>query len=389
MFFEYAGNSPHRPLPNSDSNCGRHRSGSDVIEQLDVGIIVVGTGGRVETCNRAAAVITGIIPEQACGQAVDRVFEGCLDDDAILSVQSILTAGGKQRIETRIRAKGHPAGRDVCLSVSPLDAPDGQTAGVVVTLKDITPVKKAEAQTERTERLAAMGEMATRMAHEIRNPLGSMELFASVLQKKLAGFGELETMAQHISAGIRSIDSIISNLLLYVRPHQTTELAAMDLYAALEDSLFFSRHLFPGNQRIHVNKDFCPGPLRVQGDLELLKQMFLNLILNAIQAMPEGGQLAIRTRTLPAAEKGRVGCRVCISDTGVGISPENLKKVFNPFYTTKPKGTGIGMAIVHNIVNLHAGKIEISSSPGSGTQCVIDLPLLEDLPTADVTCKGD
>jgi len=242
-------------------------------------------------------------------------------------------------------------------------------------------MKKVQEQANRAGRLAAMGEMAVKIAHEIRNPLGSIELFASSLQKELEDNAELKPLCEHICSGVKRIDNIVSNLLLFIRPEQTPDMKIMDIHESLKDSLFFAEHLIHSNTGIKVITDFADRPLRIYGDPQLLSQVFLNLILNALQAMPDGGRLTISTCACDDVH-GNEMTEIRFADTGCGIPAENLSKIFDPFFTTKKKGMGLGLAIVHHITETHGGTIDINSSHSQGTECIVSLPLWQ--PTVDV-----
>ncbi|MEA3279548.1 MAG: ATP-binding protein [Thermodesulfobacteriota bacterium] len=233
----------------------------------------------------------------------------------------------------------------------------------------------------RNDRLTAMGEMAVKIAHEIRNPLGSIELFATILKKELDDFEELKTLAEHISSGVQSINNIISNLLMFMRPEQMPDFKPVDICNILDDSLFFSRHVIKSNSSIEVIKRYASTSLMMPGDSELLKQMSLNIILNAIQAMPDGGTLRVLCIKVANANDDNDKERNCVeirfADTGTGISKEDMPKIFDPFFTTKKKGTGLGMSIVNNIINVHGGMIKINSSKSKGTECIVTLPMME------------
>ncbi len=235
-------------------------------------------------------------------------------------------------------------------------------------------MKKLEEQANRAGRLAAMGEMAVKIAHEIRNPLGSIELFASLLQKELEDNVDLKMLCEHICSGVKRINNIISNLLLFIRPEQTPEMQVLDMHDSLTDSLFFAEHLINTNNGIDVVTRFANRPLKIYGDPHLLSQVSLNLILNALQSMPDGGQLTISTGIRNDLH-GNDLAEIRYADTGCGIPPDNMSKIFDPFFTTKKKGTGLGLAIVHNITKAHGGTIDINSSESQGTECIVGLPL--------------
>ncbi len=275
---------------------------------------------------------------------------------------------------------------NVDTSFSPDMAPAKVRKGTVVALKDVTGRKQNSERSQRKDRLAAMGEMAAKIAHEIRNPLGSIELFATSLQASLDGQPDLQLLAERISSGVKSIDAIISNLLQFVRPDEANRFERFDIYEALEDSLFFMEHLADKVNDVDVKVAYGPRPLFIKGDVELMKQVCLNIILNAIQSMPGGGELCISTiqREMTHGERP-AWVEIQISDSGVGIEPGNVSRIFDPFFTTKERGTGLGLSIVHNIVEMHGGIIDVKSTPGNGTIFSIGLPLCADVPAAQAS----
>ena len=262
----------------------------------------------------------------------------------------------------------------------------GTGKGTILDLKDIGGRKQAYQRSQRKDRLAAMGEMAAMIAHEIRNPLGGIELFATSLRDSLEGQPELQLLAERISSGVKSIDAIISNLLQFVRPDEANRFERFDLYEALDDSLFFMEHLADRENGVDVKVAYGPRPLFIKGDVELLKQVCLNIILNAIQSMPEGGELGISTAHGAMTHAGPPAwAEIRISDNGVGMEPGHVSRIFDPFFTTKERGTGLGLSIVHNIVEMHGGTIDVESRPGKGTVFCIGLPLcaeVSNLPAA-------
>jgi two-component system sensor histidine kinase FlrB len=248
--------------------------------------------------------------------------------------------------------------------------------------REIERMRRLEGQTERNSRLVAMGEMAAKIAHEIRNPLGSIELFTSILHREIKD-DNLEKFANHISAGVKNLNHVISNLLTFTSQPKPV-FKEFDVHAFLDDILQFGEFLMSKNN-IMLIKEYCPSFLLGWGDEELLKQVFLNLIMNAVQSMPDGGILKVKTglgekisphhnaphRMIPH----NVYVEIKIIDTGTGISKDNIKKIFNPFFTTRERGTGLGLAIVHTIVESHNGIIEVESELCRGTVFKILLPL--------------
>jgi PAS domain S-box-containing protein len=344
-----------------------------IVESISAGVIALDAKGKIVSFNRFAEQLTGFKAIEVLGKSFERVFKPDCFKNLELNFNDI------SRIEktTEIRTQFAPNGRNVLylnIAISPLISAAHGKIGAVLCLTDITRIQNLEKQANRTGRLAAMGEMAVRIAHEIRNPLGSIELFSTMLKNDLNEYEDLKTLAEHISSGVKSINNIVSNLLLFIRPDQHLDLQVLDVHEALKDSLFFARHLFDARDGVEVTTDLTDETLFISADLELLKQVFLNLILNAIQAMGVGDRLNISTRKIVDQESFG-WAEVHVVDSGCGIATADLPKIFDPFYTTRKKGTGLGLTIVHNIIKMHGGSIDISSRPKEGTRCIVTLPL--------------
>jgi signal transduction histidine kinase len=224
-----------------------------------------------------------------------------------------------------------------------------------------------QVQMQRAQRIDAMGEMAVKIAQELRNSLGSMELFASLLQQEVDQDAETAALVAHILSGVKNLNHVIANMLLFTK-RPTPRLASVDPHPLLEASLVFVEHLVR-HQHLHIRRGFDAVGVSIEADAELVKQVFLNLILNAIQAMPEGGTLTLTTRRQPCL------LDVQVSDTGIGIAPEIIEHIFNPFFTTKERAVGLGLTLVHNIVAAHHGAIQVHSAPGRGTAVILSFPL--------------
>ena len=346
-----------------------------ILESIPTGIVALDNQGRIVTFNRTAEQITGFKAGCVMGMAFDGIFLPDHFHNSALHFKNIAKIEKATEIKTTF-AHNRKSHLHLNVTISPVTTQREGKIGTILSLTDVTRMQNLESQANRTGRLAAMGEMAVRIAHEIRNPLGSIELFATMLLDDLAEFEDLRTLAEHISSGVKSINNIVSNLLLFIRPDQQLDLQVLDIHEALKDSLFFSGHLFDAHDGITVDTDLSAENLFVRADLELLKQVFLNLILNAIQAMPTGGRLHISSRQTSGTQSAG-WVEVHLTDTGRGIAPGDLQKIFDPFFTTRKKGTGLGLTIVHNIIKMHGGSIDIASSPAEGTQCVVSLPLWE------------
>ncbi len=232
-------------------------------------------------------------------------------------------------------------------------------------------------EAERNHRLAAVGEMAAKMAHELRNPLGSIELFSSLLQKEVSKFSDepqKREWGKHLSSAIKTMDTTITNLLMFTRQPKA-EFRKVDLNHVIADLFAFLGHrLQQNNIEIEINTRTLLEP--VHCDEDLIKQALLNLVLNAIDAMPNGGHLCIKTFT--QGNKGQKQMVIQCSDTGTGISAENYSKIFDPFYTTKKTGFGLGLAISQNAIAAHQGVIRVDQKADQGTCFSILFPIFRE-----------
>jgi PAS domain S-box-containing protein len=267
-----------------------------------------------------------------------------------------------ERSGTKLTVKGRKY--EIIFSRSVVSDPEGLVRGYVVLIKDITRLKELEQWNERNQRLISMGEMAAKIVHEIRSPLCSIELFSNMLSTDLKGTEHSE-MADGISTGIRSLNNILTNMLFFAKP-QKPSFTGIDIGSTVEESVKVLAPLMDVRGiRLHAST----GNESVCGDSELLKQVFMNIVLNAIQAMSGGGDLKVETGTTD----GYV--TVSVIDDGEGITDENLEKIFDPFFSTKEKGTGLGLAIVHKIVQSHNGLIKVFRNEGAGSTFCIYFPL--------------
>ena len=351
---------------------------NDILESLTNGVIVVDRLGRITTFNQTAGNLTGLKPQNCLGKTLKEVFPFDLFENLVSRLEKNRreTAYQDQDITTPDKKIIHAR-----VSASPVWDNHGGQIGTVLILQDRTDLRRLEEFAHRNQRLREMGEMAAGIAHEIRNPLGSIELFASLLKKDLEGDPEKAELVQHIRAGVQNMDRIISTLLLFAKSSQPSrqQCDINLLLAELLDGLDDIR--VPDN--IKVVRDFGKEEMLANGDRELLRQVFPNLIRNAIQAMPDGGELRLQTEKalipVSGSESGKdAGARkfitVTVTDTGGGICADDLSKIFNPFFTTKDKGTGLGLAISHNIIKAHQGTIEAVSEEGKSTSFRVKIP---------------
>lgn len=284
------------------------------------------------------------------------------------------------------------SGRDVknvIVAPSVLAGKDNAPQQLILNLNDITELKKLEGRFRQTERLAALGTLSAGMAHEIRNPLSAIKTFVQLLPRKLEKPGFLEKFQRTVPRELERINRLVDDLLELARaPRYHCE--RVEIQSVLQQALeLFEEELLSSRIRSRFE---ISGPLPlVWVNSDQITKAFNNIIRNAIQAMPDGGELSIHfstgrspyvmTDSSPGepSRESRNGCVVLVfSDTGVGMEPEDLKSLFNPFFTTKDSGTGLGMAITHKVITEHGGQIEVESAPGRGTRFIVYLPAHEE-----------
>ena len=329
-----------------------------VLQSMGEAIIVLDQEEKVTMINRAAEELL-----LSCIKEVRGVMFKDLDitiEDS--SAGTGLTAGGVTY--------------DVILSRSTVSGPEGSVRGYVIVIKDITRLKEMERQHERNQRLISMGEMAAKIVHEIRSPLCSIELFSNMLSKDLKGTAHSD-MANGISTGIKSLNNILTNMLFFAKP-QRPSFTDIRLADAIEDSVNMLAPLIQ-IRGIHLSQQVTDAVVR--SDSELLKQVFMNIMLNAVQAMPDGGNMTI------AMGENREYVTVSVADEGEGIKPEHIEKIFDPFFSTKDKGTGLGLAIAHKIMQSHGGFIKVYKNEGKGSTFRVSFPPVSQTRGDDVVQK--
>jgi signal transduction histidine kinase len=324
-----------------------------VLESLDSGVIVTDPHGLVVRCNHSTERLLGIPQSQ---------LRGCCATDILRELR-------KDHGEYPVML---PNGLVLALSQTDLTDETGALIGTLVLIHDVTRIRQLEDRLQRRNRLEAMGRMVGCIAHEIRNPLGSVELFASLLRKDLSSLPHLQVYAEHISVAVRSMDRLLANLLTYTRP-DCSNVGWQETESLIGEVLTLASHAMSGVP-IEVRRRLDPLVPRLWCDTAKMQQVLLNLVLNAVHAMPGGGVLTIAVTAVSSEALETPMVHIVVSDNGIGIAPAIRSRVFDPFFTTKDHGTGLGLAIVHALVEAHHGRIDVESSPGQGTSFVITLP---------------
>lgn len=326
---------------------------SAVLESLTTGVIVADEEGRIQRCNRCAEMLLGVGRHRLIGQPIAGVLADCRLDEGGYPLAS-------------------PNGTPLSLSRAVLRNGGGEATGSILLLQDISAVRRLEERLQRRDRLASMGEMVGRIAHEIRNPLGSVELFASMLRKDLRDDPERRRYAEHIGLAVEAMDRLLANLLVCTKPNCPRP-AWHPAGQLVREALTLTGHATV-REGLAIRLERDPAVTQIYCDDGQMKQVLVNLILNAIQAMPGDGALTLGVSRDRDALTGRPALRLSVADTGVGIEPEHRSRLFDPFFTTKEVGTGLGLAIVHAIVDGHRGRVEVESEVGRGTVFTITLP---------------
>jgi signal transduction histidine kinase len=235
-------------------------------------------------------------------------------------------------------------------------------------------LKEAEAEIRRSERLAALGQLTAGLAHELRNPLGTMKSSAELLSRQVSGESEIaREMAGYIASEVDRTNTLITRFLDFARP-QKLKLETGDLTALLDRVVErFEREKSGAATSVTVFKNYSPDIPPVAFDDQLLERALVNLIVNAAQASPQGGVVTVKTRRVETSTGPNV--EIAVIDRGSGIQPKDLENIFNPFFTTKSEGVGLGLAIVSKIIDEHGGSIAVESTPGEGSVFRVYLPV--------------
>lgn len=332
-----------------------------VFEALQEGVILTDTEGKVTYVNRAACQFFGIKGEQIIGQ---QLGQGLRD----LDWAELLKPG---TVVSRDMEVFYPENRFLNFYITSID--DDQPLGFVMLIRDVTETRKrTEAQIE-SERLNAFTLLAAGVAHELGNPLNSLTIHLQLLERRIRKLGKQgEPLREHLDVAtgeIKRLDFIIEQFLAAIRPTQP-QMQRTQINELIEESVRFLKPEID-KARVKVKCELRSDMPAMPLDAGQMKQAFYNLIRNACQAMPNGGKLNV-TGTFTDFE-----VRVSFEDTGKGITAEQMGKLFQPFSTTRPTGTGLGLLIVRRIVREHGGEIDIESREGKGTRVSLWLPLVE------------
>jgi two-component system, NtrC family, sensor kinase len=341
-----------------------------IIESINVGLLAVDLEGRVTRLNSALEHILDLRRDAAVGRRVEELFS----EDFADTLKQVLGKDGWSLREIRNIYKLHTATRGnrslvLNIALAPLQDVQGQT-GALVVLEDVTARISLEEQLQQREKLSSIGLLAAGVAHEVNTPLTGVSSYTQMLLGMLSENDPKHALLLKVRTQAERATNIVNNLLNFSRTGSATEFVEVDVARVLDDTLQLLEPQLRRNQ-IEIVRRYAPDAPEAYGNAGKLQQIFTNLILNARDAIPDGGRIIVATET---ADDGSLVAE--ISDTGIGIAPENVAKIYDPFYTTKGvgQGTGLGLAVSYGIVQEHAGRITVDSTPGQGTTFRIILP---------------
>lgn len=334
-----------------------------IIENAADGVIAIDRQGDVTTMNPAAEMITGYTLNELVGRPYATLFS----DPHFASPVLDTLAHGTEHLAQEVSFPARDRTIELSVTTSRIHNPDGELIGALVIFSDLTARKETQRRLAQTERLATLGELMAGVAHEVRNPLTAIRGYVQIIRQQTS----LPVHQEYLSVVLKEIDSInrvIQQLLDFSRPRQSQWQQVL-LNSLIEETLILVQT--SGVQaRIAFNVEQDKGLPAIVADRELLKQVILNILINAVQAISTRGEIRIRTWQYSATQQA-----VMIEDNGCGIDIALQKKIFDPFFTTKASGTGLGLALSQRIINAHQGDIRVASIPGCGATFTLILPI--------------
>src|SRR5271156_533403 len=336
----------------------------NIVESLNVGVLAVDLRGVVESWNTRMEQLFGVTRQDAVGRLLDTLVpEELATEIAARGDEEQVSGIYKQRIQHQGLAL------TVNVSITPLVSKSGERIGRLLLFDDVTQREHMQEQMTQTEKLTSLGLLAAGVAHEVNTPLAVISNYIQMLAKQIPADDPRQKTIERIVKQTFRASEIVNNLLNFSRTG-AAELIEVDINNVLEETLTLVQHPFK-TARVNVVKNYNEQLPPVLGSITRLQQVFLNLFMNARDAMPQGGLLEVRT----GAQNGSV--EIEVTDTGSGISPEHLHRIFETFFTTKAtgRGTGLGLSVSYGIIKEHAGKVDVRSTPGKGTSFRLEFPV--------------
>jgi PAS domain S-box-containing protein len=341
----------------------------NIVESINVGVLAVDLADRVESWNSQMEVMYALPRWQALTRPLSEIFPPEFVEEFYRVRQN---PGIHNLYKFRLST---PAGevRTINAAIAPLVTKKFNVIGRLIIMDDITERVELEAQLSQADKLSSIGLLAAGVAHEVNTPLAVISSYTQMLGKQLQSDPQKAGLLEKITRQTFRASEIVNNLLNFSRT-SGTEFANVDINKVITDTLALLEHQFKVS-KITVESELTPNLSPIQGNPGRLQQVFLNLFLNAKDAMAGGGKLTVATANGEAIS-------VRVSDTGSGIAPEHIQRIYDPFFTTKAsakegqsRGTGLGLSVTYGIIQEHAGKIRVESDPGAGTTFALDFPL--------------
>jgi signal transduction histidine kinase len=348
----------------------------DLVWSLRNGVVAVTLDGRVAVMNDVAYRILGLPHRRS---DIGRPFTGVLQGQPEVA-RIIASAFELTHLPNRAELRLKSSKKVIGYTISQVQDSRGRVIGATLFFKDLTRVEQLEERERLRDRLAALGEMAAAIAHEVKNPLAGIEVMAGILKRQLPESKDAQSILGDIIKEAKMANAIVLEVLEFVRPIRL-QVERMSLLDVIKDAIALAEsQARRGN--VHVELSVPEGLATIQGDPHQLRQLFTNLLINAFEAMNGKGSVRIDATELPEEEPPMGGdslvgpmVQVDVIDDGPGVPADVVDKVFSPFFTTKPQGTGLGLAIVRKIINAHDGRIDMNATPPGGTQFRVTLPV--------------
>ncbi len=347
-----------------------------ILRSVGSGILTVDLQGSITSWNPAAEQITGYSHEEIKKHWQD-IFGNSIKE---LFGRADSLKERSYRLNTQITKKDGKISL-LGMTASLLRDDANFERGIILTFQDITKLMELEEQMRRQERLATVGSLAAGIAHEIRNPLASVSGSIQLLQGELNLSGDEKRLMDIVVRETDRLNTIITDFLEYARP-KNGNLDNVALGPLLNETIMLLKNSLNFSKDVRIECDI-DNYIKIKGDAQRLKQVFWNLLINACQAMPDGGAIAVTSSPAVANDDLKM-CEIIVADTGQGIAREFIEKIFDPFFTTKTRGTGLGLAIAYRIIDDHKGTISAESEEGKGTRFIIRLPLGEESGNAPI-----
>jgi len=355
----------------------------NIVQSLDSGLLTIDLSGKINFLNPTAEKILNRNGEELKNASIYDLFPKIGEVIEKVKKKGAETLSDYQRYQTLLT---HQDGRNIYLgfSISPLTDPNGSWIGHTLIFQDITKFKEMEEQIKRVDKMAAVGLLAAGMAHEIRNPLASLSGSIQMLKSELVLNHHQQQLMEIILRESERLNALITDFLLFAHPPQTHKRLTV-IQHILEETIEMLIHSPSFHEGVRVRRPSTPENIPVMMDPDQMKQVFWNLLINAIQAMSNGGEIRIDLEKqngiswetsfpIPILKKGKAWVKISITDSGEGIDEQEREKIFEPFYSTKDQGTGLGLSIVHKIIENHNGLIKVDSEVGKGSTFTIFLP---------------